>query len=256
QTDAEIRSGRPVSDWVAWVRSGVQRFLYELEVVIDPNLCALCQCWLGVERSKARLCEACLLRSFEPSLRHLGWIRAEPLPRDVLFRTVVWEVRGRDLLHDLVHRMKYGEDRELALQFGRVLGDLLRIEAAESGFAERFDPCLIPVPLHPKRLQTRGYNQARILAEGVSRVTGWPVVPEGAVVRVRDTPTQTTLERPLRQANLEGAFDTPGLSLLPWECPVLVDDLWTTGSTMLALARTVRRCGVSRMVLATLGEVV
>lgn len=254
--DGEAPSDGFASGWARWVRSGVQRFLYELEVVVDPNLCAICQRWLEVERSRARLCEACLHRSFEPTLRHLGLLRAEPLPRDVLFRTAVWEVRGRDLLHNLVHRMKYGDDRELALQFGRVMGDLLRIEAAEYGFAERFDPCLVPVPLHTKRLRTRGYNQARLLADGISEVTGWPVLPEGAVVRVRNTPSQTRLERPQRRANLEGAFDAPALSLLPWECPVLVDDLWTTGSTLLELARTVRRSGVSRMVLATLAEVV
>ncbi|MGM0506768.1 MAG: ComF family protein [Bacteroidota bacterium] len=256
KTGEEGRPEGTAPDWVRWVRSGVQRFLHELEVVIDPNLCVVCQQWLPVERSRARLCESCLHRSFEPSLRHLGLLRAEPLPRDVLFRTAVWEVRGRDLLHMLVHRMKYEEDPELALQFGRVLGDLLRIEAAEYGFSERFDPCLIPVPLHAKRLRARGYNQARLLADGVAEVTGWSVVPEGAVVRIRDTPSQTSLERPQRRVNLEGVFDAPTLSLLPWECPILVDDLWTTGSTLLELARTVRKSGVSRMVLATLAEVV
>lgn len=100
---------------------------------------------------------------------------------------------------------------------------------------------LVPVPLHPRRLRDRGFNQAALLARGIARSWGVPVAPR-ALHRVRDTPTQTGLGRQARRRNVAGAFRCRLATPIPpriW----LVDDVVTTGSTLEEAARVLRRAG-------------
>jgi ComF family protein len=100
---------------------------------------------------------------------------------------------------------------------------------------------VIPVPLHPRRLRERGFNQAALLARGIARSWGVHVAAR-ALQRVRDTPSQTGLGRRARRRNLAGAFQCRLASPLPdrvW----LVDDVVTTGSTLEEAARVLRRGG-------------
>lgn len=100
---------------------------------------------------------------------------------------------------------------------------------------------LVPVPLHPKRLQERGYNQSELLAKEVSYKTGIPCVP--LLKRTRDTPHQTGLNRAQRLQNLENAFAVaPGHSVAGKRI-ILVDDVFTTGTTMLQCARVLHQQG-------------
>ncbi len=115
---------------------------------------------------------------------------------------------------------------------------------------------LVPVPLHPRRLRTRGRNQATALARSVARVTGLPVVPD-AITRHRDTRSQNGLSAPQRAANMAGAF-RPGPSKRRIEGArvVLIDDVITTGATARACARALRRAGASSVRLLALARVV
>ena len=100
---------------------------------------------------------------------------------------------------------------------------------------------LVPVPLHPRRLRSRGFNPAALLARTVAREIGVPVDPT-ALLRVRDTESQTGLDRAARRRNVRGAFRARRhLSAPPrvW----LVDDVITTGSTVAEAARVLRRAG-------------
>jgi ComF family protein len=100
---------------------------------------------------------------------------------------------------------------------------------------------VVPVPLHPRRLRTRGFNPAARLARALARDLGVPMDPV-ALRRLRDTPSQTGLERRARRRNVRGAFRArEGLRLPPrvW----LVDDVVTTGSTLTEAARALRRSG-------------
>jgi ComF family protein len=113
---------------------------------------------------------------------------------------------------------------------------------------------LVPVPLHPRKLRERGYNQSRWIAEAVA---GW--VPQTRVVellvRVRDTATQTRLDRRSRAENLKNAFAmAPGAGLYrPFNC-VLVDDVFTTGSTLNACAEVLQAGGFTGIEVLTLGH--
>ena len=106
---------------------------------------------------------------------------------------------------------------------------------------------LVPVPLHPKRLRERGFNQARALCDAVGRLRSLPVVE--ALWRERYTRTQTRLNADKRISNVRGAFvcrmDVRGMRL------VLVDDVRTTGATARNCAETLLRAGAESVTLLT-----
>ena len=120
--------------------------------------------------------------------------------------------------------------------------------------AEEREPLLIPVPLHRKKQRKRGYNQARVLANGISNRAGWPVVAEQSVVRVKNTITQTGLSSSERQNNLEGAFTLSQPINYDKQIPVLVDDVFTTGATTFELARVLNVTAARKAVILTVAS--
>ena len=103
---------------------------------------------------------------------------------------------------------------------------------------------IVPMPLHPKRLAERGFNQALEIARGLARNLGRPIAPRG-VLRVKDTPPQTELPYEERAKNVRGAFlcklDLSGVSV------AVLDDVMTTGATLNELARVLKRAGATRV---------
>jgi len=103
---------------------------------------------------------------------------------------------------------------------------------------------VVPVPQHAHRLRARGFHPAGLLAREVARTLDAPLA-RGALLRVRDTPSQRGLGRAARQANVRNAFRASGPVA---GCVALVDDVTTTGSTLAAAARALRRAGAQRVV--------
>lgn len=103
---------------------------------------------------------------------------------------------------------------------------------------------VIPVPLHPRRLRARGFNPAAVLGRALAEFSGAPMCTR-SLRRLRDTPSQTGLDRRERRRNVAGAFLCSGqVPRVVW----LVDDVVTTGSTLSECARMLRRGGARRVV--------
>jgi ComF family protein len=114
---------------------------------------------------------------------------------------------------------------------------------------------LVPVPLHPRKARERGFNQAELLAESLARAAGGETRVELLLRRVVDTQTQTAFDRRTRMANLKNAFAlASGASLNPALHFILVDDVFTTGSTLNACARSLRRSGGVNIDVVTFGH--
>jgi ComF family protein len=104
---------------------------------------------------------------------------------------------------------------------------------------------LVPVPLAPSRHAVRGFNQAELIARALGRRWGLPVVP--LLQRVRDDPPQRGASATDRAGQVRGAFAVRR-GLLPPVDVCLVDDVCTTGATLAACARTLRRSGARRVI--------
>jgi ComF family protein len=137
---------------------------------------------------------------------------------------------------ELIHCLKYTCVRDAATLLGRDMAACL----AEDSF-----DALVPVPLHPKRLTERGFNQAELLAQAVGEQKSIPVLP--ALKRLRETGQQAKLEKELRIKNMEDAFQTcekvKGMRLL------LVDDVCTTGATARACIKVLLSSGAKSVSL-------
>lgn len=137
-----------------------------------------------------------------------------------------------------IHALKYQGKWAIA----RPLGERLAVVLADSGW----QPDLITAtPLHPARLQKRGYNQSAKLAEQLARRAGLPF-REGAVQRTRDTRAQVGLNAAARLRNVSGAFVAqPGI--VAGKGVLLIDDVYTTGATLIACAEALREAGAARV---------
>ena len=114
---------------------------------------------------------------------------------------------------------------------------------------------LVPVPLHPRKERERGYNQSALLAERLARAAGGGTVTMPLLRRTVDTQTQTAFDRRTRQANLKNAFALGRTgSLNPALHYILVDDVFTTGSTLNGCARVLRRGGCLNLDVVTFGH--
>jgi ComF family protein len=109
---------------------------------------------------------------------------------------------------------------------------------------------LVPVPLHPRRLRHRGYDQAAILAAGAARRFRIPVAP--LLRRVRETGQQVGRDRTSRERSVRGAFAAAGNVLGTRIC--LIDDVLTTGATASAAADALLLAGAARVEVRTLAR--
>ncbi|HVV94988.1 MAG TPA: ComF family protein [Hyphomicrobiales bacterium] len=151
----------------------------------------------------------------------------------------------------LVHRLKYSDRLDLAPAMGRWM------RRAGSEVLDGAD-ALVPVPLHAFRLWRRKFNQSAELARAIA-VAGGPPVSYGALRRTRPTRPQVGLSASERARNLQGAFAVrpPGRAAVAGRRLVLIDDVMTTGSTLDAAARVLRRAGaasVDALVFAVVAE--
>jgi ComF family protein len=204
-------------------------------------LCVVCQRPSEAQRDLCATCASGLIRVPDPCL---GCGLPLPLghPTDrrcgacaagtrAVFRTTA-PFAWQPPLAPLVSAYKY----QGQLQYGRVLGELLQTEIRASYARAELPQLLLPVPLHPRRLRERGYNQALLLARQLGHALNLPVAPS-LLRRIRDTPAQQGLNATQRKRNLRHAFTIADASAIAGLSRIaVVDDVITTMSTVETLA--------------------
>ncbi len=159
-------------------------------------------------------------------------------------------VRGKSLYEyktasGMIYRFKYGKRREyaefLGWEMAKYFEDDIRKWKAEA---------LIPVPIHKSRKQQRGYNQAELLAAELSRRTGIPMKSD-LVVRLRKTIPQKLLKQSERQNNLKKAFKI-GKNDVKLSTIIIIDDIYTTGSTVDEMTKLLKETGIEKVYVLTL----
>lgn len=218
----------------------------ECEAPLAPGgyLCDACRD--RAQPIRAPRCERCS-QPFHGSMTG-PFTCAECQERDFAFDCAVSCYRSRTIVRDLILRFKYQRchylRRPLAAWLAETLDDpRIRRQAADA---------LVPVPLHPRRERDRGFNQAAALAQLLVRPARLPVWP--ALRRVRWTETQTRFERSERLENLRGAFAARRGRPVRGAHLLLVDDVFTTGSTVDECARTLRAAGAASVRVITVAR--
>ena len=145
-----------------------------------------------------------------------------------------------------IYRFKYKGRQEYAEFFGEEMGKYL------GDFIRSVSPdVLVPVPLHKKKLSKRGYNQAACLARALGKNMQLPV-DEKLVKRVRNTAPMKRLNPAERQNNLKKAFNIGRNDVKLYDRIILVDDIYTTGTTLDEIAALLKSHGVSEVYCVTL----
>ncbi len=196
-----------------------------------PRVCLTCQGALG--KGLNEICVNCL-QELPKTLNH-----EVPIPEfeqrfsgivdyDQVLVYLFFQKRG--IVQKLLHELKYNDKPEI----GQILGKWYGKELAIAGYDKKFD-VVLPIPLHQGRLRVRGYNQSEQFALGLSQSLGLKMLPNG-LERVRANETQTRKNREQRWQNVSGVFAVTDLEAVANQRVLLVDDVLTTGSTLVAAA--------------------
>lgn len=213
-----------------------------------PRLCLICERQLVT--GEEHICLHCLSRIPETNY-HL--LPGNPMEQLFYGRVSIekafgffYFTAGGDF-RKLVHTFKYKGEKKAA----RTLGRLYALRLKNSGVLDNID-LIVPVPLHKKRQRHRGYNQSEWIAEGISRITG--IKTDYAILRRRhNTATQTLKAGYDRWENIQGAFYLSSPLPAGTRHILLVDDVITTGATLIECARTLRRNREIKISVLTLG---
>lgn len=212
----------------------------------SPAFCA--ECYSRIDFIRSPLCPCCGV-PFETTTG------GDHLCGDCLAAAPVFSLarsagRYETVLLDAIHRFKYQGQRAVGRSLGRMMG-----EVSYPGFSIADYSLVMPVPLHVKRLRERGFNQSLILAREIARRFSLPL-DFMSLRRNIHTDPQVGLGRREREKNVRGAFDIrPGTDIEGVNI-LLVDDVYTTGSTLRECARILKNHGAREVAALTLARTV
>lgn len=229
----------------------MKNLLGSLFALFFPRYCAVCG--TTITRTETLLCTRCDLHMprtnyhLQPDNnleKHL-WGRLTPE------RATAWFFYSKGSPYtNLLHQLKYEDQREM----GRLMGRRLATEILASGFFTGID-LLIPVPLHPKRMRQRGYNQSEWIARGIADITGI-AIDNALLVRQVNTETQTRKTRFGRSVSMEGVFAPAPHYTCQATHVLLIDDVITTGATIIACAEALLKANSVKVSVLAVGATV
>lgn len=201
--------------------------------LLFPNICIVCG--ESLHKHEQQLCINCIHR-----IPKTNYHLATNNPIEKRFWGKVPIHRGTSFFffqkgspyQKILHSLKYRRNQEI----GELLGKYAAEELLDSVDFSTID-IIIPVPLHPKKYKTRGYNQSECIGKGLSKILEKPI-DTTSLIRIRENTTQTKKSVFERYENTEGIFILQNQNNLTGKHVLLVDDVLTTGSTLEACVRT------------------
>jgi ComF family protein len=255
--DRGARQAAILQPIVRGIRYGVRHVITRVGDWLLPPVCLACNvsiaahhalcgaCWREVRFIRAPLCDRLgLPLPFDSGGRQIS-AAAAAHPPDYDRARAAAHFTGT--IRTLIHNLKYHDKHEPRVLLSRWL-----TAAGEDLLSDAH--LIIPVPLNRRRLLWRRFNQSALLAREVSRISGVPMAPL-ALQRRRHTPPQVGLTEAQRASNVRGAFKVPAAAkaLIVGRNILLVEDVITTGATINACARALKRAGAARVDVVALG---
>jgi ComF family protein len=227
----------------------IPALLSDFVSLLFPRVCLACDDPLA--RGEEHICTNCraqlpytdyhLLSPAENPLARRFWGKL-PVKHTLSYLRFLRHGRVQHLLHQL----KYQGQEDV----GRILGRWYGQELMEAGLAAEFD-LIVPVPLHPRKLAKRGYNQADSFAEGLATGLGLPW-HASALRRNTHTTSQTRKNRLQRWQNVSSVFEVADEAAVQGQRVLVVDDVLTTGATLEACAAVLLAAGALEVSIATI----
>lgn len=219
--------------------------------LISPRQCVVCGQRLAV--SEEVICSKCNLHlprtgfqtdALENDMAKMLWGR---IPVERVAALFYYEAHAASA--NIIYHLKYHDQPEI----GRVMGRMAAREFRDSGFFDGID-AIVPVPLAKNRQRQRGYNQSKEIAEGIGEVTGLPIYNK-VVLRTGFKESQTRMSRWDRNENVADVFQLTDGRRISGKHLLLVDDVVTTGATVVACARELLKTEGVRVSVLSLGFV-
>lgn len=218
--------------------------------VLFPTVCVICG--LRLSKTELNICSECVRSKFELANFEGKQISSDTLlPEGVILQHALWNFDKGGFLQDILHDLKYKRLTGIGDDLGVALG---RNVLKNSYFKFDKKAMLVPVPLHPKKRKLRGFNQARHIAEGISRVTKIPICDQSDAIRIKNTQTQTGFTLEMRKQNINEAFQIEEKSSIRGKICVIVDDVFTTGATAFELAKVLLNAGAYKIMIITVAQ--
>lgn len=227
----------------------IKRYFNDFTTLFFPQTCSGCDqplvdgehlictaCWYHLPNTRAHEDEQ------NSGARQLwGRVRIEAVAS-------YWYFREASRVKRIIHQLKYRNHPEIGtaigLRYGAVLAGTPPFNQAD---------IIVPVPLHPKKLRARGYNQSAFFANGLAHSMQLPVAEDG-IVRRRAAESQTHKNRYERYENMLKTFEANDVEAIAGRHVLLVDDVLTTGATVEACASTLLENGAAKVSAATIAK--
>lgn len=221
--------------WLDWIFP--RRCLHCREFLKNrEDLCTPCDAaWPSLKSPHCSVCARPFVSS-EGGNRLCGDCLAEPKTCGRVIAAGIY----RGVLHDLIVRFKYRGQEGYSTFFGGKMSEAL------SAFPDSSYDLIVPAPLHPARLRERGYNQAHLLAREVGKTLRLPVDAR-VLKKVRKTQPQADLPAEERRSNLRQAFEVRRAEAIKGKKILIVDDVYTTGTTVETISGLLLRNGAERV---------
>jgi len=160
--------------------------------------------------------------------------------------TSIFAYKG--VVSNAIKKLKYKFVRDLAKELVELFLSFCGENKIFSDFCRLSDVVLVPVPLHPKRLRWRGFNQSELLGELIAKNLGMKLVSD-LLIRIKNTKPQVELDKAQRQTNIHGAFKkNPNSQFVIRNSLILIfDDVWTTGATLKEAGKVLKRNGAKKV---------
>jgi ComF family protein len=236
------------------IYNSTKQFLQGLSSIAFPNVC-LC-CGLETTEQERNICSFCKEERFEAANpRQLSSSSGIILPEGVVLQHALWIFDKGGLLQQLMHYLKYEHLTVIGDELGRMLARSLQKHSAIADVLEDRDRLLlVPVPLHYLKFRKRGFNQAFMIARGMQNILEVPICSLKSVVRKRNTRSQTGFTLEKRLSNIKDAFRVRTPGMFRDHNLIIVDDVFTTGSTTFELAGQLKQAGCAEIVIATVAQ--
>ena len=190
-----------------------------------PNNCVSCENTLV--RNEKFICSNCLFfipksdKQLSINSKTSKLLDASPI---FMGASYVFDFDKDGKTQHLMHELKYNSNLKLGVYLGEIIGIDFKEQLQDIDF-------IVPVPLHPKKLYKRGYNQSELLCQGI-KVQVEKEINTNNLKRIKFTETQTKKNKTERIKNIKDAFEYTNNNLFEYKTILLVDDVITTGSTL------------------------